>query len=289
MNTPAANRANAQRHSCRPNTRRPPRLGLTGCALYSRISAPGRGSPGLQLLPLRAATRREALPVRCQPLLLSMSAANATPSSDCLIAPDLSASQSQPALPTTHACTLPPRKRNPLTAVASTTTRPPQNVALATRTQRAQPAICQRDTVSYMSVALSVRLPDEISQSLDAYASDRSLNRSTVIVRALSEWIRLQSHPGIRFVSLVNGDRVAALERGPEVWTVAEAWVTADPGTRSVDEIAHVTGLTATEVEHALRYYADFQDEIDAEMARVWQAQKEEQAAWNRLRSTSVR
>ena len=139
-----------------------------------------------------------------------------------------------------------------------------------------------------MSVALSVRLPEAISESLDAYAVERSLNRSTVVTRALDEWIRLQSHPGIRFMTSPTGDRVAALERGPEVWTVAEAWVTLDPACRSVDEVAHITGLTVVEVETALRYYADFQEEIDAELARMWQAQKEEQAAWERLRGASV-
>jgi hypothetical protein len=98
----------------------------------------------------------------------------------------------------------------------------------------------------------------------------------------------VQNHPGIRFVTLLNGDRTVALERGPEVWTVAEAWPMADPATRAVDEIAHVTGLMVAEVETALRYYADYQDEIDAEMARVWQVQEQEQAAWQRLRGIGV-
>jgi len=136
---------------------------------------------------------------------------------------------------------------------------------------------------------LSVRLPEVVSQSLDDYASSRSINRSTVVSRALDEWIRLQNHPGIRFVTLVNGERVAALERGPEVWTVAEAWVTADPSNRTVEETAHITGLTVAEVDTALRYYAAFQAEIDAELERLWQAQKDEEAAWERLRSASAR
>ena len=140
-----------------------------------------------------------------------------------------------------------------------------------------------------MSVALSVRLPEAVSQSLDAYTSKRSLNRSVVVAQALNEWMRIQGHPGIRFITSLTGDRVAALARGPEVWTVAEAWVMTDPARRSVDEVAYVTGLTVTEVETALRYYADFQDEIDAELAQVWQAQKEEQAVWERLRGAGVR
>ncbi len=138
--------------------------------------------------------------------------------------------------------------------------------------------------MSYMSVALSVRLPEPISQSLDAYASGHALRRSTVVIRALDEWVRLQSHPGIRFVTTANGDLVAALERGPEVWTVAEAWVMTEPEQRSLDEMAQVTGLTIAEVEVALRYYANYQEEIGAELTQVWKAQRDEQAVWERLR-----
>ena len=140
-----------------------------------------------------------------------------------------------------------------------------------------------------MSVALSVRLPEAVSESLNAYVSGRSLNRSIVVAQALDEWTRIQTHPGIRFVTLANGDRVAALERGPEVWTVAEAWVMADPATRTTEEMTYVTGLTADEVEAALLYYADFQEEIDAQIAKVWQAQKDAQAAWARLRGASAK
>jgi len=140
-----------------------------------------------------------------------------------------------------------------------------------------------------MSVALSVRLPEAVSGPLEAFIGRQSANRSAVVTLALDEWVRLQNHPGIRFVTLPTGERTAALERGPEVWTVAEAWVTTDPAARSVEEVAHTTGLTAAEVETALRYYAEFQAEIDAELERVWQAQENERAAWQRLRGLGVR
>ena len=139
-----------------------------------------------------------------------------------------------------------------------------------------------------MSVALSVRLPEAVDSSLEAYVAQQGDTRSAVVSRALDEWIRVQNHPGLRFVTLPNGERTVALERGPEVWTVAEAWVMADSATRSVEETAYVTGLTVAEVQTALRYYAEFQGEIDAEMARVWRAQELEQAAWERLRGIGV-
>jgi hypothetical protein len=58
------------------------------------------------------------------------------------------------------------------------------------------------------------------------------MTRSAVVVRAVEEWIRRQRHPGIRFVTLLTGDRVAAVERGPEVWTIAEAWLDLAPADR---------------------------------------------------------
>ena len=61
----------------------------------------------------------------------------------------------------------------------------------------------------------------------------------------------------------------------------------ADLATRTTEEMTYVTGLTADEVEAALLYYADFQEEIDAQIAKVWQAQKDVRAAWERLRSAS--
>ena len=135
-----------------------------------------------------------------------------------------------------------------------------------------------------MSTALSVRLPEEVSASLDAFVAEQPLNRSAIVTRALDEWVRLQRHPGIRFVTLATGDRVAALEHGPEVWTVAEAWTLADPAERSVDALTTVTGLSRAEVETALRYYADYQAEIDGQLERHWRAQEAERAAWERLR-----
>jgi hypothetical protein len=139
-----------------------------------------------------------------------------------------------------------------------------------------------------MSVALSVRLPEPISRSLDDYVCGQPMNKSAVVSRALDEWIRMQSHPGIRFVALPGGERTAALERGPEVWTVVEAWEDADPADRSIDQVAHVTGLTSAEVATALRYYSDFTAQIDAELSSIRQAQQDAEAAWRRVRGSNA-
>jgi hypothetical protein len=103
-----------------------------------------------------------------------------------------------------------------------------------------------------------------------------------LINTALTEWLRIQDHPGIRFITTANGRRTAALVNGPEVWTVAEAWLQHDPADRLVDNVTAATGLTGNEVEAALAYYADFRDEIDAEIDRLHLAQEQARAAWER-------
>jgi len=78
---------------------------------------------------------------------------------------------------------------------------------------------------------------------------------------------------------------MAALVDGPEIWTVAESWRQHEPSERSVENLVNATGLTARQVECALAYYADFRDEIEAEVKHVHRAQREARAAWERRRA----
>ncbi|MDR2564831.1 MAG: hypothetical protein LBC97_01990 [Bifidobacteriaceae bacterium] len=98
----------------------------------------------------------------------------------------------------------------------------------------------------------------------------------------MREELRQQAHPKIRFVTELGGERRAALSNGPQVWTVAEAWLAHTGGDRDVATVAHSTGLTTTEVEAALAYWADFREEIDQLLARQRQAQDDALAAWER-------
>jgi hypothetical protein len=95
----------------------------------------------------------------------------------------------------------------------------------------------------------------------------------------------MQAHPGIVFVATVSGDRRAALSAGPQVWTVAEAWLQHDKDERTVAIVAEALGLTAADVENALAYWADFPDEIDDLISRHRASQDEALAAWERRRA----
>jgi hypothetical protein len=99
------------------------------------------------------------------------------------------------------------------------------------------------------------------------------------------EWLRMQAHPGVVFVAATGGARRAALSAGPQVWTVAEAWLQHDKDDRTAAVVAEALGLTAADVENALSYWADFPDEIDDLIRRHHASQDEALAAWERRRA----
>ena len=131
----------------------------------------------------------------------------------------------------------------------------------------------------------NVRFPAPIDQELAAYARRIGAKKSTVVVGALREWLRMQAHPGIAFVATVTGERRAALMSGPQVWTVAEAWQQHAPDQRGTPLVAETLGLEVRDVETALAYWADYRDEIDALIARHHADQDDALAAWERRRA----
>jgi len=106
--------------------------------------------------------------------------------------------------------------------------------------------------------------------------------KSTVVVSAVREWLLMQAHPGVVFVATATGERRAAQSAGPQVWTVAEAWLQHDKADRTAASVADALGLSAIDVETALAYWADYQDEIDDLITRHHASQDEALAAWER-------
>ena len=68
---------------------------------------------------------------------------------------------------------------------------------------------------------------------------------------------------------------------GPDVWEVVRAAV-GDENTR--EHIAERTGLTPEQVGVALRYYAEYRDEIGAWIRRVDEEAERAEADWRRER-----
>lgn len=136
-----------------------------------------------------------------------------------------------------------------------------------------------------MVAPTNVRFPESVDKGLTDYARQAGAKKSTVVVSAVREWLRMQTHPGVVFVATVTGERRAALSVGPQVWTVAEAWLQHDKEERTAAVVAEALGLTASDVENALAYWADFPDEIDDLINRHHASQDEALAAWERRRA----
>jgi hypothetical protein len=133
-----------------------------------------------------------------------------------------------------------------------------------------------------MVAPTNVRFPDAVDQRLADYARQTGAKKSTVVVSAVREWLRMQAHPGVIFVATVTGERRAALSAGPQVWTVAEAWLQNDKDDRTAALVADALGLSDVDVETALAYWADYKDEIDDLISRHHASQDEALAAWER-------
>ncbi|MDN5857311.1 MAG: hypothetical protein L0H84_01690 [Pseudonocardia sp.] len=136
-----------------------------------------------------------------------------------------------------------------------------------------------------MSVPTNVRFPEAVDEGLARFARQTGAPKSTVVVGAVREWLRMQAHPGIVFVTDLDGERRAALAVGPQVWTVAESWLQHDATTRTPMAVADTLGLTLVDVEAALAYWAEFREEIDAVLNRHRAAQDAALAAWERRRA----
>jgi hypothetical protein len=135
-----------------------------------------------------------------------------------------------------------------------------------------------------MVAPTNVRFPDAVDKGLTDYARRSGAKKSSVVVSAVREWLRMQSHPGVVFVTTVTGERRAALCAGPEIWTVAEAWLQHDRDARTPHVIADAVGLLAADVEIALGYWAEYRDEISDLVSRHHTRQDEALAKWESRR-----
>jgi hypothetical protein len=89
---------------------------------------------------------------------------------------------------------------------------------------------------------------------------------SGLAVRLVDEGLRMAEHPGVVFKDGPAGRR-AALALGPDVWEVVSIAKEIDArGNRAVPSIAEALNLAPSRVEAALRYYAAYPEEIDAEI-----------------------
>lgn len=114
-----------------------------------------------------------------------------------------------------------------------------------------------------MSVNVSVRLDDRLAERLRVRARAAGETLSDRLRRYAEEGARRDEHPLITFRDGPTGRR-AGLTGGPDVWEVA-MWVDdLVAGGGDADVLVAESVVTRPQLDAALRYRADYPDEIAA-------------------------
>ena len=79
-----------------------------------------------------------------------------------------------------------------------------------------------------------------------------------------------------------DGRAARGLTDGPQVWTIAEAWLAHAANERDSHTVSDAVGVPVPQVEAALAYWADHRAEIEDVIRRHHAAQDEALAAWER-------
>jgi hypothetical protein len=150
------------------------------------------------------------------------------------------------------------------------------------------PAYTNHDVGMAKRAATSVRFDASVAERLASFvAANPGMSRSSAANRLVDEALRMSEHPGIVFRPGPTGRR-AALAAGPDVWEIIRAVKSAraaepelaDDGL--LDLIADNTGARMRLVRAAVRYWASYPGEIDAEIAAADTAEEVAEQAWRR-------
>ena len=136
-----------------------------------------------------------------------------------------------------------------------------------------------------MAHPVSVRFSrPEVAERLKAEAAARRESTSSLAEELIDEGLRIRRHPLVGFRDGPTGRR-AGLIGGPDIWEVVAGMVGGDvaPDER-IDRTIELYGLRPQQVEAALAYYAEFTDEIDAQIATNADAAEEGERLWQRRR-----
>jgi hypothetical protein len=115
------------------------------------------------------------------------------------------------------------------------------------------------------------------------------MSLSSAANRLVDEALRMAEHPGITFRSGPTGRR-AALAGGPDVWEVIRAVKSAHAAEPRLDRddlvslVSDNTGIALRLVTTAVRYWATYPDEVDAEITAADAAEEAAEQAWLRER-----
>lgn len=138
--------------------------------------------------------------------------------------------------------------------------------------------------MSYMAVSrqFSARLDASVLDRLERRGARAGLNKSRLAERYIDEGIRIEDHPGIMFRDGPSGRR-AGLVGGPDVWEViAVVRASGLDGEDALAAAAEWGSLTVAQVRTAVRYRAEYPQEIDERIARNVEEADAAEEQWRR-------
>ncbi len=143
---------------------------------------------------------------------------------------------------------------------------------------------CERYTVEYMEgnrqkKSVAFRFDGRLVEHLKRRASEANASQTELAQRYIEEGLRSDEHPLIYFREGAAGRRPALLGSRLDV---ADVIATIRQNDNSIEEAAEYLEIPLDRVEAALRYYADFRDEVDAWAERVGAIAERERARWER-------
>lgn len=133
-----------------------------------------------------------------------------------------------------------------------------------------------------MGSPLSVRFDDQVLERLRRRAGAvPGLTASGLAHRLVDEGLRMAEHPGVVFKEGTTGRR-AALAFGPDVWEVVLFLRQVDARDEAALEAgAETFALPVARLRGAVRYYAAYTAEIDAEIEQAEAESALAEAAWH--------
>lgn len=130
------------------------------------------------------------------------------------------------------------------------------------------------------SVQRSFRLSASTSRLLDHRVGESGESRNAMVDRLLNESLRIEKHPFIRFITGASGRREAHIV-GTR-WKVRQIIVSLKGEKGQIAAVVNGFDLTELQVRAAVSYYADFTDEIDADIERDSADADQQRVRWER-------
>jgi len=138
--------------------------------------------------------------------------------------------------------------------------------------------------------ATPVRFDTTVADRLSSFtAANPGMSLSSAANRLVDEALRMNEHPGIMFRPGPTGRR-AGLASGPDIWEIVRAVRSGRaaepelPEDRLLSMVAENTGLAVRAIHVAVRYWASYPNEINAEIAAAETAETAAEDAWRRER-----